>query len=327
MPALLSARAPVRVDLGGGWTDVPPYCDEAGGFVCNLAIARYATATLSVGDVPAAGTDEFSEGAIALAALNRASRGQNPVRLRLASDFPMGAGLGGSSAAGVAAVAVLAAYSGWAARPEEIAEESRSIEVNDLGVAGGRQDHYAAAFGGALALEFGNGVRVQRVPLSDSFVTSLESHMLILYTGQSRMSGATISAVLNAWASGEARVANSLDRMKALAREMDAALRRENVEDLGRLVGEHWVQQRLLHPSITTPAIDEITAIAAREGAWGSKALGASGGGCVAVLGNPESLDLVERACASLATPLPFGIDKCGVHVMPGDPNADTTVT
>jgi D-glycero-alpha-D-manno-heptose-7-phosphate kinase len=161
------ARAPARLDFGGGWTDVSPYADEAGGTVCNLAIARRATVRLSDAAAPPPppldapgriGTDAR----LADAALRRAGL-LGRVRAEVASDFPVAAGLGGSSAAGVALAAALAAWRGDpalgtttdGARRDALAEWSRAVEVEDAGIAGGRQDHYAAARGGALRLDFG----------------------------------------------------------------------------------------------------------------------------------------------------------------------------
>src|SRR5512132_3692676 len=159
-------RAPTRIDFGGGWTDVPPYSDEMGGFVCNLAIARYATVTVSVGDgVGSNNESRVLDLSIAKAAARRF--GLEDVHVDVESDFPIGAGLGGSSAAGVATVAALAAVRGAPMTPSSIAELSREIEIADLGIAGGRQDHYAAAFGGALGLRFSAGdVGVHSIPLT-----------------------------------------------------------------------------------------------------------------------------------------------------------------
>jgi len=310
----------VRVDFGGGWTDVPPYCDEQGGFVCNMAIARYATASLVRhldGSTRPPDPSAPEEHALALAAMRRSRTAGSTAELRISSDFPVGAGLGGSSAAGVAAVAVLAAARGERRSLEELAEESRAIEVEDLGIAGGRQDHYAAAFGGALALEFGDGVRVRRLELQPGVDETLQSCMLILYTGRSRISGETITGVLGAYESRKPDVVAALQRIHQLARLMPEQLVTGNVEELGHLVGEHWIHQRSLHPAITTAEIDEIIAIAESERAWGGKALGASGGGCVVILAAPERIERITRRTAGIGTPLPFCIDRRGVHVLP----------
>lgn len=132
----LVARAPTRIDFGGGWTDVPPYPAEHEGFVCNVAITRYATATVTKG------TDDRAV-PLVTAALRRAALAD--VRVDLQSDFPVGAGLGGSSAAGVTLAGALAAWRGAPLSRVELAERSCTTERSDLGIAGGSQDHYAAA--------------------------------------------------------------------------------------------------------------------------------------------------------------------------------------
>jgi D-glycero-alpha-D-manno-heptose-7-phosphate kinase len=160
----LVARAPTRLDFGGGWTDVPPYADEEGGAVCNLAISRYATATVSLGSTPGRLHGGVKD-PLVQAALRRADIAG--ATASVVSDFPVGAGLGGSSAAGVALAGALAALRGTPIECSELAELSRRTEVEELGIAGGFQDHYAAAFGGALLLTFEGCVGVERLELSD----------------------------------------------------------------------------------------------------------------------------------------------------------------
>jgi len=322
------ARAPTRIDFGGGWTDVPPYCDEEGGFVCNMAISRYATVRLEGrapdrgGDGPAT-EDELAQAALRVAALPG-------VRARIESDFPVKAGLGGSSAAGVAMMGAIEAYraveatvlgsperrSLLAAVPRDraaLAEASRRVEVEELHVAGGFQDHYAAAFGGALGLTFGGGTQVRRLALQRQTVRELEARCTVVYTGHSRVSGDTIRAVLDGWAARAPRVVRALHRMRELARAMADALVAGDLDTLGTLVGEHWTHQRALHPSITTPRIDELLARASRAGALGGKALGASGGGCVLVVAARGLEVPVREAVQALAEPLPFSIDEHGL--------------
>ncbi len=344
MPALV-ARAPTRLDFGGGWTDVPPYPLEEGGYVCNLAIARYATVRLApIGNHEDDG--DMRERALADAALRVA--GLPGVHANVTNDFPLGAGLGGSSAAGVA---MMGAIEGWRAvagvvgvPPQALpsgaitahyrqvrdrvpasrtalAEASRRIEVDELHIAGGRQDHYAAAYGGALALEFGEETRVHQLALTHRFVRELEHRCLVFYTGQSRISGDTITAVLDAYRAREPRVLQALRGMKRLAESMADAIVGEEMDALGALVREHWAHQRALHPAITTPLIDRILEVAGRAGAIGGKALGASGGGCVLLVCAHGLEEPVRRAVEELATPVPFSVDTQGFAWWPeGDP-------
>jgi D-glycero-alpha-D-manno-heptose-7-phosphate kinase len=314
----LIARAPTRLDFGGGWTDVPPYCNEEGGFVCNVALARYATVRVraSTDDEQSVDTQRAIDSALAEAAVRRAGIGG--ITVEIASDFPLGAGLGGSSAAGVAVSGALTAWRGGTLDRMALAEQSRAIEVEDLGVPGGWQDHYAAAYGGALALTFGDETRVRRIPLTPSLKASLERRCIVAYTGQSRISGDTITAVLGAYKARDRQVLHALGRMKALARAMADELWANDIDELGALVGEHWTHQRSLHPSIPTPLIDEILERARAAGARGGKALGASGGGCVLVIAGEDNVDEVTAAVTSLAPHLvPVRIDESGLTCQP----------
>lgn len=302
------ARAPARLDFGGGWTDVPPYGEEMGGFVCNLAIARHAVVTLREEGTPTAPLDDLTSAAMRRAKLTG-------VGVSLATHFPPGAGLGGSSAVGVALQAAIGAWREEVLDRETLARRSRGVEVEELGVAGGWQDHYAAAFGGALGLTFTDRVDVRALPVDDALATELERRCVVGYTGESRISGATITAVLDAYRDRAAHVVSALARMAELARAMAAAVAARSLDDLGDLVREHWTHQRALHPRITTPGIDRALDAARAAGSIGGKALGASGGGCVlAIAGEGRERD-VREAMARVATLVSFRVDREGVRV------------
>jgi D-glycero-alpha-D-manno-heptose-7-phosphate kinase len=308
MPRTVVVRAPTRIDLGGGWTDVPPYCDREGGFVCNVAINRYSTATLAEGPGTVIETGDF---ALVRAIEKRAAIDRG--RFALLNDYPVGAGLGGSSAASAAMLVAAAEWRGSAWDRADIAEMGRRIEVEDLGVAGGRQDHYAATFGGALALTFTRTVAVRPIELSAATRSALSARSILVYTGQSRVSGDTITAVLGAYEKRDARVINALRRMRELAEQMAAALEHGDLDALGAMLGEHWQFQRSLHSSIPTKLIDEIIQCAERAGALGAKAMGASGGGCVLILARDGEEARVRAAVSRLGTYVSFGIDLDGV--------------
>lgn len=315
---VLIARAPARLDFGGGWTDVPPYSEERGGCVCNIAIERHAVATVRArSDDEAPRADDAGTGpdnALALAAVRRAA--MSKVRVTIETEFPVSAGLGGSSAAGVAVIGALAAWRGEEIAPAVLAEESRRLEVEDLGIAGGRQDHYAAAMGGALALWFGGEVTTRRIPLSDAAIEALNQRCIVAYTGQSRISSNTITAVMDAYRARDERVLGALNRMRDLAGQMASALESADVDALGELVAEHWIHQRSLHPAIPTPLIDALLADATAAGAIGGKALGASGGGCVLAIAAEGREEDVRRAMAVHAQPLAVRMSRRGFHVV-----------
>jgi len=314
VPDLIVTRAPTRIDFGGGWTDVPPYSDEVGGFVCNVAITRYATVRVhSVVDAPGAGAHVSADRSIADAAARRL--GVSGVGIELQNDFPVGAGLGGSSAANVAAIFALSGLQRQSIDPMALAELSRDIEVEDLGIAGGRQDHYAAVFGGALGLRFsGTGTTVTQIPLAAEFRARLERRCVIIYTGQSRISGDTINAVLDAYRARDPRVLFALQRMRELAEQMATAVAAADLDGLAGMVGEQWAHQRALHPAIPTPLIDEVIDRARRAGASGAKALGASGGGCVLVIARDDRVSAVRSAIEPLGALVPFSIALRGVE-------------
>ena len=313
------ARAPTRLDFGGGWTDVAPYSEERGGAVCNMAITRYATATVALGAGVAGGgtapagaresNDPLVQAALRCSALPHATA-------IIASDFPVGAGLGGSSAAGVALAGALAALANAPLDPASLAERSRRTEVEELGVAGGFQDHFAAAFGGALLLTSGSPVGVERLDISDATSDALARRIVLLFTGESRLSARTIAAVADACRAGDPRVCRALDRMKQIALQQADALRRGDVGALGGLVGEHWTHQRALHPSISTARIDAIESAAERAGALGVKALGASGGGCVMAIAREGREEELAAALAALGERMSFAMDHTGFEVV-----------
>lgn len=314
-------RAPTRIDLGGGWTDVPPYCHEQGGFVCNVAIDRYATATVRADEtyradsVPAAEVVRPGADGLVAAAIRNAN--VPGVRVELESDFPVAAGLGGSSAATAAVLGALARWQGTDWDRAAIAERGRHIEVDEVGIAGGRQDHYAATFGGALALTFTDAIRVRRLVISAETAADFQRRGLLVYTGESRVSGSTINAVMNAYRDRDPRVRGALAAMKALASDMATTLKTGDLDLLGALLAEHWLNQRSLDPGIPTARIDEIVMRAHGAGAVGWKAMGASGGGCVFVLSGADNLRAVREAVEPLGTIIPFALDQTGLAELP----------
>jgi D-glycero-alpha-D-manno-heptose-7-phosphate kinase len=272
----IRVRAPTRIDLGGGWTDVPPYCTNEGGFVCNLAIDRYAVASVHdgevTGDVPHSAFPT-ADTPLVNATLRRA--GVTGACVAAESDFPLGAGLGGSSTASAALLGAIAAWT--------------------------------------LFRSFTDTVEVRRIALSSATKKEFEHRSFLVYTGESRISGRNITEVIRAYEAREPRVIVALARMRTLAEEISASLGEGDLDSVGALVDEHWHHQRALHPAIPTPVIDEIVRRAAASGALGSKAMGASGGGCVLVIAGKHAVDRVRAAIAPLGAIIPFRLDSEGL--------------
>ncbi|HEX7980381.1 MAG TPA: hypothetical protein VF461_17390 [Gemmatimonadaceae bacterium] len=316
MTRAVIARAPTRLDLGGGWTDVPPYPEQEGGAVCAVAITRYATATAALDErmARAAGAPRGSPDALTAAALRRANLPGSVASV--AADYPASAGLGGSSACGVALAGALAMLRGEALSQGELAALSRATEVEELRVPGGYQDHYAAAYGGALLLRFTDCVGVEPLALSDATAEQFVRRGVVLYTGESRVSGEIVAAVRDAYVAGDPRTTAALARMKTLAIEMADTLRAGDLDGLGALLHEHWVHQRALHSRITTPKIETIVGTALRCGAIGVKALGASGGGCVLAIAEEGREEELAEALAPLGERLRYDIDRDGFQIV-----------
>lgn len=305
---------------------MPPYPVEKGGFVCNIAIERRATAVFDPGVQSAHGStpassvlgNRFNDINSPLAEAALRSAGISGARIVVTSDFPVGAGLGGSSAAGVAIAGAISHFLKRDTTPSQIAEWSREVEVSHLGVPGGYQDHYAAALGGALGIDFGSVTVAHPIPLTQAIIRDLEDSVTLVHTGESRISGETITAVLEAYRERQPNTVTALASMAALAREMRNSIAAGNTSALFSLVNRHWFHQRSLHPRITTDLIDEIESRARSAGAVGFKALGASGGGCVIVCSSPENRHRIRRSIGNLGEILEWRVAMRGLIIERG---------
>jgi D-glycero-alpha-D-manno-heptose-7-phosphate kinase len=251
----MTARAPVRVDLAGGWTDVHYFADREAGAVLNVAIAHYVRGELA-----------------------RATR---RFRVTYHTDIPPGAGLGASAALNVVWLALVNAALGREPTREELAEQAYRLE-DLLGVTGGKQDQYAAALGGINLLRFNEGaVHVERLSLSDETLRQLQQRLVLVYSGESRLSGDIHERVWKGYLSGKTKVAAALRRLTAIALEMREALVSGDLGSFGALLGENWRCQKDLHPSITNETVEGLFRTAEGAGAISGKACGAGGGGCL----------------------------------------------
>lgn len=314
------ARAPLRLGLAGGGTDVAPFCDLHGGYVMNATVDKYAYAMI---DPSPSGAVEFhaldhgcsvhrpcgsvvvEEGRLRLptGAYLRICHDflggeQPPVRVRTFSDAPPGSGLGSSSTLMVALLTALAEYFALPLGEYEIAHLAYVIERIDLGLAGGKQDQYAAAFGGFNFMEFHAGDRVIVNPLriKDWVLAELEASLLLYFTGVSRDSAKIIDEQARNAASG---VQQSLDAMHALKHEavqMKEALLRGDLSSFARTLQQGWEAKKQMASSITNPMIDQVEAVAVSNGALATKVSGAGGGGFMMFVCDPCDRVRLSRA-------------------------------
>ena len=214
----------------------------------------------------------------------------------------------------VAMCAALDRLTGAALRPEDWIHISRDVEAMVIRVPTGTQDHYPPAFGGANAIHLDPGGE-HREKLACN-LREMERRLVLCYTGKPRWHGINNWEVFQKHIQGDRRVWRNLAQIAAVAREVRAALVRNAWGEVGRLVRVEWEFRRRNLPSISTPMIDRLIRDARRQGAYGGKVCGAGGGGCVALVIEPDARTRVEAAVeAAGATLLPHRIDREGVRV------------
>ena len=334
----IESRAPTRIDLAGGTLDIwPLYLFHPGALTVNCAITRYASCVLEPAPRGARRITLISldtrrrESFASLAELERARRYRLPLLAELVKFFrpacgltlttdsqaPAGAGISGSSAMAVAVCGAFDKLGGSLRTREDWIHISRDIEAIVIRVPTGTQDHYPAAFGGVNAIHLEPGGE-RREPLHCD-VDGLERRLVLCYTGKPRQSGINNWEVYRRHIEGQGSVWRNLAQIASVAREVRAALAKNAWGEVGRLVREEWDFRRRNLPTISTPTIDRIITGARRQGALGGKVCGAGGGGCVALIAEPEARARVESAVqAAGGELLPQRIDRRGVRVRIG---------
>lgn len=320
---IVRAKAPLRISFCGGGTDVSPYPEEHGGVVLSATIDKYAYASLRprgdrVVQVTSldydltrsyeAGMHLTPDGELDLVkgVLNHFQERAGLALpagcdVFLHSDAPPGSGLGSSSTMVTTLVGVFSEWLRHPLTPYEIAELTYRIERIDLTIAGGRQDQYAATFGGFNFMEFhADHTVVNPLRLRRATQNELEYALLLCYTGATRLSAHIVENQTRSYLAGRSEVLTSLDEMKRMTLEMKGLLLRDRVLEFGGKLHEAWGSKKKLDPGITTPTIDALYAAARREGALGGKILGAGGGGFLLVLCPFERKHHVARGLEEL---------------------------
>ncbi len=320
---IVRARAPLRLGLAGGGTDVAPFCDLHGGYVMNSAIDKFAYVTIddspsgqvefhaldhdASGTWPAGGV-ERGKGSLQLLTgaylrvRNDYLEGRQPViRVRTFSDAPPGSGLGSSSTLVVALVTALAEYFSLALGEYELAHLAYEIERNDLAMAGGKQDQYAAAFGGFNFMEFHAGDRVIVNPLriKEWVLAELEASLLLYFTGVSRESANIIDEQARNAAAGVQRSVDAMHELKNEAVQMKESLLKGDLPGFARTFQNGWEAKKRMAHSITNPMIDAVEAVAVANGAKATKVSGAGGGGFMMFVCDPADRVRLSRALAA----------------------------
>lgn len=321
----------MRLDLAGGWTDVPPFSAREGGVVVTGAIQLFARAEVRLGGtgfrlVSEDLHDELevsdSAGLVRDGRLDLLKAGLRmlPVggcTLSTRSDAPPGSGLGSSGALDVALVAALSAARGESPDPVDVAERACHLEAVEAGIPGGRQDQFASSHGGFLRLDFRDPeAEVRRLKLDPAFAAELARRIVLCYTSASRFSGATIDRVMRAYEAGDPGVAAALHGLRRVAEEMADALMTADSARVGRLLTQNWTHQQALDPRMCTEEMARLERSVTDAGALGGKAAGSGAGGCMFFLGPDDPAPVIEaaRACGAQLLPVRwamFGVRPC----------------
>jgi len=288
---MILARAPYRISLGGGGTDLPSYYSKHGGFILSAAVNKYLYVCVNR---PAADdfirlkysrseqvkTPEEVEHDLVRPALKLLGIGGS-LEIASMADVPAGTGLGSSGTYLVALLSALHELKREKIPTQALAELSCHIEIDLAAHAAGKHDHYLAAFGGITCLDIATDGRVKVSPLDISVTTveELRSNVLLFYTGITRSSAAILEAQRDDTLRGNADVLDSLHRTKELGYEVKDALERGDVEQFGLLLDKHWQNKKRRSANISDTRLDSWYELAKQNGGVGGKVMGAGGGG------------------------------------------------
>jgi len=299
---IIRSKAPLRIGLAGGGTDVSPYSDIYGGAILNATVSMYASATIeptndgkitlqmpanemyeiydACEELPTDGTFVLHKGVYNRIVKDYAKKTLS-FRLTTYVDAPAGSGMGTSS---TLVVAILGAFVEWMKLPlgeYDIAHLAYIIEREDLAMAGGKQDQYAATFGGINFMEFYKDDKVIVNPLRvrQRFQDELAHNLLLYNTQTSRVSAKIIAAQSQKVKDKNRNTIDAMHRLKEQAIWMKEAILKGNIDEMGRILDFGWQHKKQMTQGITTSWIDEIYEVAIRAGATGGKVSGAGGGG------------------------------------------------
>jgi D-glycero-alpha-D-manno-heptose-7-phosphate kinase len=308
---MILSRAPARITLGGGGTDLKSYYSKHGGFLIAGAINRYCTILanrrfyssirLSYSQMEIKDKVEDIEHRIFRAALQLTDIGSG-IELHSTADIPSNSGLGSSSSFTVALLNALHAYKKEYVTQRQLAEEACHIEIDLLGEPIGKQDQYIAAYGGLVCLTFekdGN-VIIEPLRVSPDIVDQLEDNLILFFTGQERSASEILKDQDDRSKIEDAAMIQNLHTTKDIGLQTQRYLENGNIDMLGELLHEHWENKKKRSSAISDPKIDEAYEVARKNGALGGKLIGAGGGGFLMFYCNngckPKVINAVQKA-------------------------------
>ena len=333
---LIRSKAPLRVSFAGGGTDVSPYPEERGGCVISATIDKYAYCTLRPRQDDKIGVTSLDYGTTAefrkdqefvfdgkldlIKAAIGSFKAPTGFDLFIHCDAPPGSGLGASSAIVVSMVGAMKHWLNMPLSDYDIAETAFTIEREKLGIKGGRQDQYAAVFGGFNFIEFAkNKTVVNPLRIKEDTIDELQYRLLMCYTGRTRMSSNIIQEQVKGFVDRRSDVVEALDATKTLAIEMKNALLMGKLDEVGKLMYRGWMEKKKFAGGVSDERIDAIYDAAMRTGALGGKITGAGGRGHMIFLCEFEKRHLVARELEeSGAVVSSFAFDPRGMRTWIG---------
>ncbi|MCC6627615.1 MAG: GHMP kinase [Chloroflexi bacterium] len=323
---MIVSCAPFRVSFVGGGSDLPSFYQRHGGAVLSCTVAKYSFAIIH----PFFDSANFNLKYARNEVVSDVDHIENPILrevlrflnitggLEIASiaDIPSGTGLGSSSSFCVALLNGLYAHAGKFVPKERLAQEACLIEIERLGEPIGKQDQYAAAFGGINFIEFhrNGSVTVEPLPLDREIVTRLEQSLMLFYTGTQRAAGGILAEQRARVEHDEAAV-TTLRRMVDLSYGLRDRLVAGDLDAFGHALHENWLLKRSLTSQISTTTIDRAYAAALAAGALGGKLAGAGGGGFLVIYCPPAAQPPVRAALAEYRE-VDFRFDLEGARIV-----------
>ncbi|MGA7705717.1 MAG: galactokinase [Solirubrobacteraceae bacterium] len=322
--SVIFSRAPLRISLGGGGTDLPSYYSEHGGFVLAGAIDKYVymlthTEFQHRWRMKYSETEEVDEieqirHPILRETLLRHWRG-NPLEIASVADVPAGTGMGSSGAYTVCLIKGLAHARRTSITPGMLAEAACEIEIDVLADPVGKQDQYVAAHGGICAYTYSpdGTVAVEPLELDPATLRRLRDQMLLFYTGEARSASKMLSDQNTRSQAGDQTMLDNLHQTKVIGLRGRQSLEGGDLEAYAELMHEHWEQKRVRSPGMANERIDRLYTLARRSGVLGGKLVGAGGGGFLLVYAQrPE--DTRQAMAAAGAPELPFDFEFGGAY-------------
>jgi D-glycero-alpha-D-manno-heptose-7-phosphate kinase len=322
--SVIFCRAPLRISLGGGGTDLPSYYREHGGFLVSGAIDKYVymlthTAFQQRYRMKYSELEEVDEigeirHPILRETLLRHWHG-NPLEIASVADVPAGTGMGSSGAYTVCLLKSLAYARRSSITPGNLAEAACEIEMEALGEPVGKQDPYVSAHGGICAYMFNRDgtVAVRPLELGSETLRRLRDHLMLFYTGEARAAAAVLADQDERSKAAEPEMLENLHAIKELGLHSLELLEHGDLEGYAEAMHEHWEHKRKRSPQISDERIDRLYKLARRSGVIGGKLVGAGGGGFLLVYA-PRTEDTRQAMTAAGADELAFDFEFGGAY-------------